>query len=242
MVMTPTLAATATARSLSALGATFMSDPRMNKRGRELGFEGIDFYFAGRAGVLGEVNADVATAALVFFNPETVAHAWNRSAGIMPRRDTAVNFAACAAAWADDHLGDGVDYDELLALAERIVASAPNVLAPIFAGWRTLDQPVGTKRRVTHAMNALRELRMARHAAALLAHGVQIGDAVRHRQPTMTQLFGWDAGAADALVVERWKDAEALTDEIVGNSYAVLGPDELSRFVELSVAASRAVR
>ncbi len=241
-------AAAATAQALSNIGAAFMSDPGMRARGHELGFEGIDFYFSGRAGVLGEIDASVATAALVFFDPDVVAEAWARSEGVMPRRAAAVEFAAFAARWAEAHLGDiddagnAVDWDQLLALTERIVDAAPVALSPIFAGWMTLPKPDGTKRRTTHAMNALREYRMSRHAAALLAHGVGIEDAVRHRQPTMTSMFGWRAGPPAEVVVDRWEAAEALTDRLVGQAYAVLDERELQSFVALATSAARSIR
>jgi hypothetical protein len=44
----------------------FMSDGETYKRGAELGFAGIDFYFAGRGGVLGDVSNDVVASSFVF--------------------------------------------------------------------------------------------------------------------------------------------------------------------------------
>ena len=230
---------------MSSLGANFMSDPIMNARGRELGFEDIDFYFAGRAGSVGEIDADVATAALVFFHPDVVRAAWARSAHVMSRRQAAAAFSMCAADWADDHLrgdpADGVDWETLLSLTRRIVEPADAALAPMFAGWRTLPEPVGVRRCTVHLMNALRELRMARHAAALVAHRVPIADAVRHRQPTMTSMFGWTVAPVADDVVQRWTAAEALTDDLVGVSYEVLDPDELDAFVTLARAAAATI-
>lgn len=238
-------AAAATARAVSSLGASFMSDPAMSARGRELGFDGIDFYLVGRAGVVGEVDSNVATAALVFFHPDVVLAAWNRSAGVMSRREAAAAFASCAWDWADNHLGNDLDsdigndldWDTLLVLTRRIVDAADAALAPLFAGWRTLPEPDGVCRQTVHLMNALREFRMARHAAALVTHCVPIGDAVRHRQPTMTAMFGWDPGEVADDVVARWETADAMTDTIVGQVYDTLDADQLDQFVALAHAA-----
>ena len=46
-----------------------MTDPATYAYGAELGFEGMDFYVAGRGGALGDVPADVVAAAFVFFAP-----------------------------------------------------------------------------------------------------------------------------------------------------------------------------
>ncbi|HET6952886.1 MAG TPA: hypothetical protein VFI47_21060 [Acidimicrobiales bacterium] len=54
------------------MSSGFMFDPATYATGAEHGYEGIAFYFAGRAGVLGEVDAEVVTAALAFFHPDVV--------------------------------------------------------------------------------------------------------------------------------------------------------------------------
>ena len=78
-------AAKASGDSIGGLGAHFMLDMNTYAYGATLGFEQIDFYVAGRCGVLGEVPAQVATAALMFFEPDYIAQAWERSAVVMPR-------------------------------------------------------------------------------------------------------------------------------------------------------------
>ena len=65
----------ATAPAIHDLPSKFMLDGATYVRGAELGFEGMDFYAAGRGGVLGDVTADVVAAAFVFFEP-----------GLVPRR------------------------------------------------------------------------------------------------------------------------------------------------------------
>ena len=78
-------AARANADAVAYLPAGFMLDGATYKRGGELGFDGVDFYTAGRGGALGDVDGMVVAAAFVFFNPEID----RRRAGSAPGRDVA---------------------------------------------------------------------------------------------------------------------------------------------------------
>ena len=78
-------AARATADAVAYLPAGFMIDAATYKRGGELGFDGIDFYTAGRGGALGDVDGLVVAAAFVFFNPGSVVDAWERTRSLLPR-------------------------------------------------------------------------------------------------------------------------------------------------------------
>jgi hypothetical protein len=239
--MTPDETAAGTADTVSNLTSAFMLDVDTYAFGAEQGFNGIDFYFAGRGGVLGEVPADVVAASLAFFHPETVAAGWEGSASVMSRADAAAAFAGCAPTWADTHLGDDVDWARLGDLAEVVIGAASPAAAPVFAGWRTLPVPHDPKHRAVHQLNALRELRMARHAAAVVASGVDIGDAVRHRTPYMVGIFGWPEQDVPAGVAERWDGAEALTNAATAHDYAVLDEAQGDELVRLCQEASKAV-
>lgn len=233
--------ASETAAVVSGLAQSFMLDPATYVHGAEQGYQGLDFYFAGRAGVLGEVDADVVAAALVFFHPDVVRNAWDNGAPVMQRSKAAVAFAACAARWADEHLGDDVDWPRLAELAAKVVRCASPAGAPVFAGWRRLAAPTDPKQAALHHFNGLRELRMARHGAAVLAHGLDVGDAVRHHTPHMVGVFGWNDAPVDPGVADRWVAAERLTDVGSAPDYAALDAAEAADFVRLAPAALAAV-
>lgn len=237
--MTPDEATAATADAVSGVASHFMLDMATYQRGGELGFNGMDFYFAGRAGVLGDVDADVVSAAMVFFNPTVVRGGWDGSAAAMPRRDAGAAFASCGYAWADAHLGDDVDHARLATLAGRITAGASPAGAPIFANWRLLDTPTEPKAAALHQMNLLRELRAALHGAAVLAAGIAAEDAVRFRTPAMAPLFGWadplDEATSSSLA-PRWAEAEAATNRALAPAYAALDNAELDELVALANA------
>lgn len=234
--------AEATAESVGTLAAFFMLDPVTYQTGAQHGFSGIDFYFAGRAGVLGDVSADVVTSALVFFAPDHVRASWEQGRDVMPRAEAVDLFASCLRQWSRDHLGDGPDWGRLAELAGKVADAASIAGAPVFAGWRALPVPDEPREAALHRMNLLRELRMARHGAAVVALGIDPVDAVRHRSPSMVGLFGWEAAVVSDEVTAVWEEAEALTNRATDHDYACLDADEKAELAALGEAALAVIR
>ena len=222
------------AAAVSGLAAAFMLDGATYARGGALGFNGIDFYAAGRGGVLGDVDADVVAAGFVFFNPQTVRNAWEAAGAVMPRAQAAAEFAACGHAWAEAHLSDDLDVARLGELAGRVAAAASPAGAPVFAGWRALAVPASPKAAALHQCNALRELRMARHGSAVIVSGIAPADAVRHRSPQMVGAFGWEGevGVPDAVKVG-WDAAEDATNRRFGADLEALDDAAQAELVAL---------
>jgi hypothetical protein len=234
--MTPEQAAHETREAIVRVPGKFMADPATYVRGAELGFEGLDFYVAGRGGVLGEATADVVVAAFVFFAPAVVHESWARSASVMPRAQAAREWAAVARAWAMAHFPDDVDWSTLAALLGRVVDAAPVAGAPLFAGWRALDEPEEPKALALHRLNALRELRGALHGAAVLTVGLAPVEAIVVRSPARLPISGWPEPYPDPKPLhERWALAEARTDRMFGRHLAVLDDGERSLLVDLLV-------
>ena len=232
--MTPEQAAHETREAIVRGTGRFMMDPEAYAHGQSLGFEGMDFYLAGRAGVLGDVPGEVAAAALVFFAPDIVCAMWQRAGAVMPRAQAAQAWADWGYMWARAHFGADLDWDRLADLLARIVAAAPVAGAPLFAGWRLLPAPVDAKARTIYGMNALRELRGALHGAAVLTVGLTPHEAISVRTPKMTAAFGWPEPVVDtAPLNERWSLAEARTDRMVGRHYTVLEEHEREELVEM---------
>lgn len=237
-------AAIASGDSINGLGTHFMLDLNTYAYGNELGFDGVDFYLAGRAGVLGEVPASVAAAALVFFEPGYVAASWARSAPVMPRAQAAAEFAGVGHRWAEEKLPDDIDCARLAELAGRLVAAASPAGAPLFAGWRELAEPGPDRPKALalHRVNALRELRGAMHGAAILTQGIDPHAAVARRTPYMLGIFGWQEPHPDkADVREPWAEAQAATERAMAPTYAALSPAERAELVELVTAAQASV-
>ncbi len=237
-----TAAAAKLEQPISRLGGGFMAHPSLLAAGSPFGYESNDFYYAGRVGVMGEISAPVAVAALVFFAPQRVEPVWQRSTAIQPRSEAALLYAECATKWAQGAYVDGVDWERIADEAGRVVDSISVANAPLLAGWLSMPVPDTPEARAQHRLNALREYRMAVHAAAVIAAGISVSDAVRHAAPQHVDLFGWppEFEADPDDVATRWREAEAVTNHVVGNAFSVLG-DGLDDFVERCESASSAV-
>lgn len=226
-------AAQATAPAVSAIASHFMLDGDTYKRGAGLGFAGLDFYVAGRGGVLGDVDADVVTAAFGFFEPANVRTQWELGTTVMPPAEAAAAFAACSQTWADAHVPDGIDVVRLGELSSTMASAARVMGAPVFAGWLRLAVPDDPKAAVIHHLNALRELRNACHVAGVLASGLSPLEALSLRTPQMAPVFGWAELADVEGLQDRWDTAEAATDRGMAHAYAVLSEPERDEFVGL---------
>lgn len=223
--------------AVSALPSNFMLDGATYAKGAELGFEGMDFYVGGRGGVLGDVPADVVTATFVYFEPDGIRDGWDRSGTVMARERAAAEFATCAHEWARAHLADGPDYRRAADLLDRVVQGASPAGAPLFAAWRSLDEPADDKALVLHRLNALRELRGGLHAGAILAAGFQPLEAVMLSTPYMAAIFGWPEPHPDSSVMQiAWDGAEESTNVAFGRALEVLDEAERAELLALCEA------
>lgn len=235
-------AATTTAPAVSTVGSHFMIDGPTYAQGASLGFSGLDFYVCGRGGVLGDVDADVVTAALAFFAPEHVRAQWEAGRAVMPPAKAAEAFAGCAATWAESHVPDDLDAARLAELAGRVVADARVACAPIFAGWRALEVPTSPKAAAVHQLNGLRELRFGLHAAAVISSGLSPLQAMSLRSPHMLPLFGWAEGAPTEGLQATWDDAEARTNVALAHAFSGLSDGERAELAELAGALHDATK
>lgn len=233
-------AATRSAAAVSAIGSHFMLDGATYKRGAELGFQGLDFYITGRGGVLGDVDADVVSAAFTFFEPGAVRTLWEQGRAVLPAAEAGREFAACCATWAEANVPDDLDAARLAELAGQVVATARPACAAVFAGFRALPVPASPKAAAVHQMNALRELRLGLHGAAVVAAGLTPLQALSVRTPQMAPVFGW-AELADVTDLQPvWDGAEARTDAAMAHAFEGLDAAGRDELVERADALHRA--
>jgi hypothetical protein len=233
-------AARAHTNAVAYLPAGFMLDGATYARGGELGFDGVDFYMAGRGGALGDVDGLVVSAAFVFFNPDAVIRAWERTRPLMSRPDATRAFAGCLDGWARSHLPDDVDYGRLAELLGRVNDHASASAAPLFAAWKAVPEPTDPKALALQRLNVLRELRNALHGAAILAAGLEPREALLIKTPFMAGVFGWEEPFPEVESRRpRWEEAEAATNRMVARAYSVLDAAELSELVDLSTTAQK---
>ena len=229
-------AAAATAKAIGAIGGGFMLDGATYKRGAELGFQGLDFYATGRGGVLGDVDADVVTAAFTFFEPGHVRLQWELGRNVLSAADAALAWAGCCADWAEAHVPDDADAIELAGLLDDVVGAARPACAAVFSGWRALDVPTAPKAHAVHQINALRELRNGLHGAAVIASGLTPHEALSLNSPQMAPLFGWPDLADTTGLQPRWEAAEAATNAAMAHAFAGLDEAGRARVTELTNA------
>lgn len=240
--MKPDEAARRLAKPIGDLPSNFMLDSSTYEKGNALGFDGLDFYVAGRGGVLGPVDAGIVSAAFVFFNPVMIRDRWERAIKVMPPREAALAFADCLYAWCDLRLDRSLEYERLAELAGIVISAAGPAGAPLFAGWLTLPEPEEPMHLAAHRINAMRELRGALHGGAVLAAGLDPLVAVLVKTPIMAGIFGWPEPYPDVdLARDAWKAADQATNAAMGRLLTSLDESEQREFAELLEAVHCAV-
>jgi hypothetical protein len=204
-------------------------------------------YFTGRAGVLGEVDADVVLASLVFWHPPTLRAAWaERTAKGIPATLATERFREANLSWGRAKLAALAD-DKAVRLAdllERVGDAADPLCAPVFAGWRAQPRPeAGDDRaRVSLAAHVLREHRMAVHAVAVRAAQMDPLDAILAGAggPGNAAFFGWPEPYPDVthLAAQR-AEVEALTDRLAESAYTDLSEEDAEDLVVLANEAAQ---
>lgn len=247
--MAETLDAHATVRALAApvtdLGGRFMLHPDTMQAGTDAGFANpLAFYVAGRCGVLGDVDADVVTAALGFFEPSMVRAMWDEGVAVAGAREAGHRYAAACAQWGRARLGSFGDAARLAELAERLLGAADVAGLPLFAAWRAEPLPDDGAGRAYQLLQVMREWRGGAHVVAIVAHGIEPVAAVAAKSgERWARMFGWQGDLPDVSGLEdALGAAEAATDAIVLPAYeSALDGAERAELVSLVEAARTAL-
>jgi hypothetical protein len=196
-----------------------------SERGRELGLRTMHFYFLGRGGVLGDVEAPVVASAFGYFKPAHVERMWGEARAIAEPRATGRAYLECCAAFGRARLSDLDGLDSFCDAAAVINDAADPAGLALYAGIRAeplADDPPG---RAMQLAAVLRELRGSAHLLAVVASGLEPKEAHFIRRPDMFTQFGWEADEApDISDADRAKleAAEALTGELLAPAFSVL--------------------
>lgn len=208
-------------------------------------------YFRGRVagiGADGPVDADVATRILRIFPTGMVRHVWQVSAGLSDAEAEA-GYLLAAEQWAARHLSPVADQlAELPELVDPVIENATLTTDDadlICVRLRALPWPArsGTLGAVW-ALTLLRELRGARHFAALDAEGLDTRAALLADPvgAARLQAHGWrpeqiaeleQIAAAIPDLPESWGRVEQATDEAFRADLQVLSADEQDRLAAL---------
>jgi len=161
------------------IGSKYMLDAATAEIGKAAGYpDGFSFYFAGRGGVLGDVDADVIHAAFMFFDQGIVRKMWERGVKIEGARKAGTRYAGAADAWGKAHLANFSNAARFNVLAEKVVASVDPVGLSLFAGLRAEALSSDPHARAYRLVTWLRELRGCIHINAVVAEGLNGREAV----------------------------------------------------------------
>ena len=186
--------------------------------GKRFGYpNGYAYYLAGRGGVLGDVDADVVSSAMGFFEPSLVRKMWEAGVAVEGARAAAARYGAACAEWGRLRLQAFDSAPRLAELIRHVVDSADAAGLALFAGWRAEPRPTDPLGLAYFMVHVLRELRGSAHIAAVVATGIAPRDAMLlSGGEGRAQQFGWTGPFPDVshLVALRAK-TEALTDKIM---------------------------
>jgi hypothetical protein len=222
----------------------WMLDRATAEYGVSLGLRtGEEYWIVGRAGALGDVDPEIAAAALAFIAPGAVREAWDHIPPAMTPSQVAATYAMRCTGWGADTLAefDPERMDRLDRLGRRIADGASPALGVLFAAWRSVPQPDDVGARATLTMQVLREMRGAAHIVAIQACGLTPVEAILaspapapRSGPTWAEHLGWPGPYRDPDEVRAARiEAERVTTQIIAAHLAVLSPDELADFAEL---------
>jgi hypothetical protein len=212
---------------------------------------GFDVWIVGRAGVLGDCDADVAAAGLAFLAPQRVRAAWESLPDGLTHRQVADAYTELCCQWGTGELArfDRTRMTRLDELGRRIADAADGSLGTVFAGWRAQPRPDDVNARVALTMHVLRELRGGAHIIAVNACGITPLDAVLaspapppRSGPVWAEHLGWRGPFADPSAARDARaEAERLTSRMLVPSYGSIGDEALDEFAELVETTRNAI-
>lgn len=235
---------------LYRLGGDYMTSQEARTAAKDQGMKGWPFYFAGRAGVLGDVGAEAVHAVFGFFPVEHVSAQWAtvQDSAQGPALERVVDrYAGLQREWADAHLASFSEPDalELADLLRSVAQGMETGLSPLAAAWAMMPEPTAERHRVVHWAHVLREQRGGLHIAAVQMAGLSPLEAIL-ADPLGEQgakFFQWPEPydkPDDAVRLLR-EEAEEITDELASRAYRRLGEPQSKRLAELLTAAIAAI-
>jgi hypothetical protein len=230
----------------------WMTGPPADRLADELGMRsGQDVWIVGRAGVLGDCDADVAAAGLGFLGPARVRSAWESLPAGLTHRQVADAYTTLCCRWGSDTLSsfDSLRMARLDELGRAIADAADGSVGTVFAGWRAQPRPDDVNARAALTMHVLRELRGGAHIAAVAACGITPLQAILaspaappRSGPGWAEHLGWTGPFEDAESAREPRlEAERLTSRILAPAYAAIGDAALEEFAELTETTRNAI-
>lgn len=205
----------------------------------------FSFYFAGRGGVLGDVDADVVHAAFMFFDRALTEKLWGIGIAVEGARAAGRRYMQCCDDWGRKHLSSVSELEKFIAPAEKLVVSIDASGLSLFAGLRAEPLPTDATARAYRLITLIRELRGCYHIAALVTHGLtglQATLAVDGKQDT-AKMHGWAPPYPDCsgLVGQRVAAEVATNNAMARAIAAALTTDEMNQLATQTMRINTAI-
>jgi hypothetical protein len=213
---------------VQVLGGRFMTSPELAAVEAEVGLPPRSLYVRGRSAVLGDVPPKVAAELFGIFPHWLFDFVLPAATAALDAPAAVRAYAESSARWSRVTLSAAPEPGRLAELLFRVVDAADASGLALFAGWQNAERPTGDAERLGFALMVFRELRGGLHFAALRALGLSVPEAViADPEGGRARLLrtAWPEAAADELTAaaerkpdlrDRWRRAEALTDERIG--------------------------
>lgn len=227
-------------RTIEALGAIWMLHPEQFAASVEVGFaHPLEGYFAGRAGVLGDVDGETVAAVLAMFEPRVVARLWSAGISVHVPSKAARLYIDQAAEWAGRHLAGADGLDRFRDLSDRVIDAAPAAGLPLFAGWRRLPRVEDGPGRALQNALVLRELWFGVHVSALTVAGIgAVESHLLNRGEQYCASMGWAPPYPDVsgLAAAYAEVGDRTTRRMAALLGATLAPAEIEELAQIATA------
>ncbi len=241
--MTPLELVQQTSPPINEAGAAFYFHPDTLARGKELGLDGFRFYFLGRGGVLGDVDARVITSSFGYFHSSIVTKMWNSSRETMDPREAGRAYLACADALGTALLSDIEGLEAFNESAETVTDHADVAGMALYAGTVAEPLPDDPAARAYRNVVNHRELRGGVHLSAIVASGLTAAQAHAIRRPDDTAGFGWDpAPEVTSADRESLREVDVRTDAVLAQMFEVLSDSQRAGFADTIASISATLR
>ena len=235
--MTPEQAAAKAKPGLATLVGAFAESPQTLRRARLLGLSGWAYHVSARAGALGDVRPETATAAIGFIAPEAVTEGWEATAKTSEPMEVATWHLHELCRWGADQIGGFPRVGRLLELTRRVVSGVDAAGLPLFAAWRAMPVPDNTPGALAAVqLLLLHEHRLGVQVVAIRASGLTPLQAILAgpEGETGAVAFGWQPPYPPAgPIVRRLMWAESVADALAGQAYSALNREERVEFCGL---------
>jgi hypothetical protein len=200
------------------------------------------FYFSGRGGMMGDVDADVVRSAFGWFEPNAVKTMYEEGVAVSGAVAAAERMAEAHSMWGRKYFADVEGLDDIVAVTEELVDGLEGSAIPLFVGWRSATRDDSSAGRAAQLMQILREWRGGIHLVATTAVGLTPVEAILTNEGEgQAKFFGWaEPFPSYEAIKYKHGEAEAMTDELSAASLSrALSPEKYPAF-EAGVAKLRA--